>query len=78
LKSFLEKYAAEVFDMFEGEWDMDTALKFQKEEGREDGREEGREEGQDTVLELMEQGYNAQQIRDMLAKRQSATSTAQA
>jgi hypothetical protein len=74
LKSFLEKYAAEVFDMFEGEWDMDMALRVRGEEGWEEGWKEGLEE----VLELVEQGYNAQQIRDMLAKRQSATSTVDA
>jgi hypothetical protein len=77
LKSFLKKYATEVFDMLEGEWDLDTALKVHGEECREEGREEGRDEGWDEVLELVEQGYNVRQIRDMLARRQSATSTAQ-
>jgi flagellar biosynthesis/type III secretory pathway protein FliH len=43
--------------------------------GREEGREMGREEGLETgrkmereILELVEQGYTAAQIKEMLAK----------
>jgi hypothetical protein len=59
-----------VFDMLqtnwtalEGEWDMDLALKIRGEEGQEE------------VLDLMEQGYSAQQIRDMLTRQPSTTTT---
>jgi hypothetical protein len=43
------------------DWDISTALKVRGEEMREKGQEE--------VLDLMEQGYSAQQIRDMLARQ---------
>jgi hypothetical protein len=35
-------------------------------------REEGREEGQDMVLELLDQGYTAEQIRAVLAAAKTA------
>jgi hypothetical protein len=73
LKSFLEKYSTEVFDMLEGEWGMDMALKIRGEEMWEGGETKGRFE----VLDLMEQGYSAQQIRDMFARQQSMTTTVQ-
>jgi hypothetical protein len=85
LKSFLEKHSTEVFDMLEGELDMDLALKIRGEEGWEEGLAEGEAKGeakglvkglvkgQFEVLDLMEQGYSAQQIRDMLARQRTTT-----
>ena len=45
MKEFLSKHGSEVENMLFTEWNWDTALKVQKEEGREEGRAEGREEG---------------------------------
>jgi hypothetical protein len=47
---------------------MDMALKIRGEEMW--------EEGKTKVLALIEQGYSAQQIRDMLARQPSTTATA--
>jgi hypothetical protein len=58
----------EDFGWFEVDWYMCMALKIRGEEMREEGQEE--------VLDLMEQGYSAQQIRDMLTRQQSTTTTA--
>jgi flagellar biosynthesis/type III secretory pathway protein FliH len=57
------------------EWNWDDAKEVWFEEGREEGLAEGREEGlaegreevQNLVLELMEQGYTAEQIKAKLA-----------
>jgi hypothetical protein len=61
--------------MLEGEWDMDMALKIRGEEMWQDGREGGLAEGATKVLDLVEQGYSAQQIRDMLARQPTTTTT---
>ncbi|MDR1025355.1 MAG: hypothetical protein LBL56_06460 [Treponema sp.] len=45
------------------EWNWDDAFAVQREEGR----EEGRTEGQNMVLELVRQGYSAEQIEARLA-----------
>jgi hypothetical protein len=47
------------------EWNWDTALRVRGEEER----EEGREEGQSMVLELVKQGYTAEQIEAKLAQK---------
>ena len=49
------------------EWDMETALAVEREEGREEGREKGleigREEGRaETIKNLLENGIAAEQI----------------
>jgi predicted transposase YdaD len=53
------------------EWNWDEALAVREEEGRmegrTEGRTEGREEGQNMVLELVRQGYSAEQIEARLA-----------
>ena len=47
MKEFLSKHGSEVENMLFTEWNWDTALKVQKEEGREEGRAEGRAEGRE-------------------------------
>jgi predicted transposase YdaD len=58
-----ETHATEVVNMLLTEWNWDIAREVWQEESREEGREEGRNE----LLELMEQGYSAEQIRLKLA-----------
>ena len=41
-------------------------------EGLAEGKAEGREEGQNMVLELVEQGYTARQIKEKLAASKTA------
>jgi predicted transposase YdaD len=81
LQAFLEKYSTEVFDMLEGEVDMERVRAVWEAEAREEGREEGMERGTKNgrfeVLDLIEQGYSPQQVRDMFAHQQS-TITVQA
>jgi hypothetical protein len=67
LKDFLATHASEVINMLLTEWNWDDALAVSKEEGR----EEGREEGQKNILDLVRQGYTAEQIEAMLASRSS-------
>jgi hypothetical protein len=64
--------------MLEGEVDMDLVREVWEAEIREEvwaeAREEARaevEKGRFEMLDLFEQGYSVQQIRDMLASQQS-------
>jgi flagellar biosynthesis/type III secretory pathway protein FliH len=50
----------------------EEGLQEGRKEGLQEGREEGREEGQDMVLELLDQGYTAEQIRAVLAAAKAA------
>jgi predicted transposase YdaD len=78
LKKFLETNASEVLNMLITEWNTTDYGKVQREEGREEGLQEGQEKGQDRVLELLDQGYTAEQIRAALAAaKTTATETAQ-
>jgi hypothetical protein len=82
LKEFLELHSSEVFNMLFTEWNWDDALavRFEEgleeglEEGREEGREEGLEQGQNMVLDLMREGYSAEQIEAKLAAVKSGVS----
>jgi flagellar biosynthesis/type III secretory pathway protein FliH len=65
------------YEMYEMTLSDETSrLNGAREEGEAKGREEGeaigiakgREEGQKTILELMRQGYTAEQIEAMLSK----------
>lgn len=47
MKDFLLENASEVENMLFSEWDMETALRVRKEEGRLEGRKEGRLEGRE-------------------------------
>jgi hypothetical protein len=68
LKEILEANASEVINMLLEEWNLDDA----KEIWWEEGREEGREEGEIKVLELVKQGYTAEQIEAKLALKTKA------
>jgi hypothetical protein len=74
LSGFLREHSTEVINMLLTEWNLDDA----REVWQEEAREEGREEGQKNILELMRQGYTAEQIEALLASRdlRSATPTA--
>ncbi|MDR3161548.1 MAG: Rpn family recombination-promoting nuclease/putative transposase [Spirochaetaceae bacterium] len=63
LKEFLQSHGREVTSMLFTEWNWDDALAVQ--------REEGREEGQNTILDLVRQGYSVEQIEAILAEDKS-------
>ncbi|MDR1949489.1 MAG: hypothetical protein LBQ38_08855 [Spirochaetaceae bacterium] len=63
LKDFLKANVSEVINMLLTEWNWDNALAVSKEEGR--------EEGQKAILDMVRQGYTAEQIEAMLASQQS-------
>jgi flagellar biosynthesis/type III secretory pathway protein FliH len=75
LSAFLIKHSTEVRNMLLTEWNIDDAKEVWQEEawedgwesGMEKGMEKGREEGQKNILELVRQGYTAEQIEVMLA-----------
>jgi hypothetical protein len=75
LSAFLTKHSSEVINMLLTEWNWDDAREVWQEEAREEGLEEGMEKGmekgQKTILELMRQGYTAEQIEAMLASGDS-------
>jgi hypothetical protein len=59
MKEFLENHSSEVINMLFTEFSLEDALKISKEEGK--------EEGKNQVLDLVKQGYNAEEIERMLA-----------
>jgi hypothetical protein len=65
LQAFLEKYSTEVFDMLEGEVDLERV--------REVWEAEAKEEGWFEILDLMDQGYSSQQIRAMLPRKRPSS-----
>jgi hypothetical protein len=67
LRAFLTEHSSEVINMLLTEWNLDDAREVWKEEAR----EEGLEKGQKDVLELVRQGYTAEQIEEILASRTS-------
>jgi len=58
---FLEKYASEVLNMLFTEWNLDDAIAVRCEEAREDRDEE--------ILNLIEKGYTAADIKNHLLKQ---------
>jgi hypothetical protein len=60
LAPFLEEHGSEVMNMLLEEWNW--------EEAKEVWREEALEEGRNQILELMEQGYTAEQIKAKLTE----------
>ena len=63
LDSFLKINSSDVMNMLLTEWNWDDARDVWQEEAR----EEGREEGQKYILDLVKQGYTAEQIEGILA-----------
>ncbi|MDR0719091.1 MAG: hypothetical protein LBF78_05600 [Treponema sp.] len=64
---FLIKHSSEVINMLLTEWNIDDAKVIWREEGREEGIEEERE----TILDLIRQGYTAEQIEKRLTSEVS-------
>ena len=73
LKEILEAHASEVVNMLLTEWNLDDAKEVWREEGREEGLKEGEEKGEKKmlheVLELLKQGYQADQIEAALSAK---------
>jgi hypothetical protein len=67
LKEFLELHSSEVINMLFAEWKQEEALEYRYNEGR--------NEGQNMVLELVRQGYTAEQIEAKLAQPKVAQPT---
>ncbi|MDR3301163.1 MAG: Rpn family recombination-promoting nuclease/putative transposase [Spirochaetaceae bacterium] len=61
LEEFLKANSSEVINMLLEEWNLDTALKVEREEGREEGKEEGREEERQNTLFVQHLYEEAQQ-----------------
>jgi hypothetical protein len=76
LADFLEEHGSEVMNMLLEEWNLDEAKEVWREEamekgmekGIEKGREEGMEKGRNQILELVKQGYTAEQIEAKLSE----------
>ncbi|GHU83679.1 hypothetical protein FACS189468_9000 [Spirochaetia bacterium] len=74
LKEILRAHASEVINMLMTEWNWDTALAVRWEEGREEGREEGEKKVRELV-DLVRQGYTAEQIEAQLSLKTKTTGT---
>jgi predicted transposase YdaD len=80
LARFLEEHGSEVVNMLLNEWDQDEFLEVRAaeameegerkglEKGREEGITEGEQRGEAKVLELVRQGYTAEQIEARLSE----------
>jgi len=68
LKEFLEKHSAEVFNMMITDWNLDDAKEVWQEEAREEAHAKGREEGHADVLDLIDQGLSADEIKTRLTQ----------
>jgi hypothetical protein len=72
LAPFLEEHGSEVMGMLLKEWDWDMAKEVWQEEamekGMEKGREETRKEDRNQILELINQGYTAEQLKAKLTE----------
>ena len=73
LKEFLEKHAAEVFNMMITEWNLEEAKEVWIDEAREEGIERGIEKEQKYVLSLIDQGLSAEEIKDRILQTQTKT-----
>jgi hypothetical protein len=67
LSEFLTRHSTEVFNMLLTEWNTEEWGEVRWEEGRMEGWTEGRTEGQNMVLDLVRQGYTAEQIEARLS-----------
>ncbi len=67
------------------EWNMEDAIAYARKEGREDGiefgmakgryegRAEGRYDGQDYILELLDQGFSTDEIKQRIYSERKST-----
>ena len=76
LKEILEAHASEVVNMLLTEWNLDDAKEVWWEEAWEEGEKKGREKTLHEVLELLKQGYRADQIEAELSAGTVETKTA--
>ena len=60
---------ASVCNMLMTEWNWDDALAVRYEEGREQGIEQGMEKGHEKVIELIEQGFSVDEVKQLLNKK---------
>ena len=72
LKNFLEAHSSEVTNMLITEWNWDEALDVRYEEGFEQGIEQGIEQGEKNrdqfILNLINQGLSAEEIKNQLIR----------
>jgi hypothetical protein len=68
LSDFLTRHSTEVVNMLLTEWNTEEWGEALREEGLEEGRMEGLIEGQNMVLDLLRQGYTAEQVEARLAE----------
>jgi hypothetical protein len=64
LADFLEEHGSEVLNMLLDEWNLDEA----KEVWQEEAMEKTKEEDWNQILELIDQGYTAEQLKAKLSK----------
>jgi SOS response regulatory protein OraA/RecX len=64
LKEFLKEHGSEVHNMLLSEFSVEDAVKL----ARREGREKGQEEGQQYVIELLERGYNIEDIKRQITR----------
>jgi hypothetical protein len=79
LKDFWERLTKEDIMMLSTEWDINLALEVCKEENYEKGLatgiKEGKKEDQMEILDLINQGYTLEQLKERLASRLGDTQT---
>jgi len=68
LLDFWNTLTPEETNMLATEWDINTALEVEREEGYEKGLEKGLEKGREEILELLGRGYTLESIKEELAK----------
>ncbi|MCL2175852.1 MAG: hypothetical protein FWB73_07390, partial [Treponema sp.] len=73
LKEFLEKHAAEVFNMMITEWNLEEAKEVWIDEAEERGIERGIAKDQKYILSLIDQGLSAEEIKDRILQTQTKT-----
>jgi hypothetical protein len=66
LEGFLRSNSSEVINMLMEEWDLDTALKVEREEGWEEGLEKGREEERRNTLSVQRMYEEARRENERL------------
>jgi hypothetical protein len=68
LAGFLEEHGSEVMNMLLEEWNWEEAKEVWREEALEEGMERGAQKERNQILEMIKQGYTAEQIEAKLSK----------
>jgi hypothetical protein len=80
LEGYLEIHGSEVLNMILTEWNTEDAIAFAREEGfedgigvgiekgREEGMERGIEKGQKYILDLINQGFSAEELKQYISR----------